>query len=428
MTRAGGLVTLALAVAIGTTADGQTLTQRGFAEGATFVFPETTSNDTTHLVADALVREELFFKPADWLRFAAGIDLRANSHDQVESGWRLDFGDRGVLRPRLSVRRLTATFARGGLNVDAGKQFIRWGKTDIVTPTDRFAPRDYINVISSELLPVAGVRVSFQKGSETLEGVWVPRLTPSRLPLLDQRWTAVPQEAVGLPIADAGSVFPDGAQVGARWSHVGAGFEYSLSLFNGFNHLPNIESSVVPGGRDPRSDIVAPPVLVLVRAYPAIRAYGADAAVPTRWFTLKVEAEYFTSRSTDSAPAVPTDDYVLYVVQLERQSGEWVFVGGYAGEVVTDHRAAITFAPDRGMTKSVVGRASYTIDPRRGIALEGAVHQNGDGLYAKFEYSETRGQHWRVTLSGVGIAGQDTDFLGQYHRNSNVSAAIRYSF
>jgi hypothetical protein len=75
-----------------------------------------------------------------------------------------------------------------------------------------------------------------------------------------------------------------------------------------------------------------------------------------------------------------------------------------------------------------VGRASYTIDPRRGLAIEAAVHQNGEGLYAKFEYSETRGQHWRVTLSGVGIAGEETDFLGQYHRNSNVSAAVRYSF
>jgi len=28
-------------------------------------------------------------------------------------------------------------------------------------------------------------------------------------------------------------------------------------------------------------------------------------------------------------------------VQLERQSGEWLFVGGYAGEHVTERRAAL---------------------------------------------------------------------------------------
>jgi hypothetical protein len=419
---------LALALVGARTAQAQPVTQRGFAEGAVFLFPQTTSNDTAHVVGDGLVREEVFWKPAVWLQFAGGLDLRASSHEEVEPGWRLDVGDRGIQRPRLSARRFAATITRGGLNIDVGKQFIRWGKTDIVTPTDRFAPRDFLNVISSELLPVIGARASFQRGGETFEGVWVPRLTPSRLPLLGQRWTTVPQEAVALPIVDLGSVFPSGVQAGARWSHVGAGFEYSLSYFHGFNHLPTIESAVAG----------VPPVQVLLRAYPAIRAYGADGAVPTHWFTLKVEAEYFTLRSSDAAPATPTggdglppaltDDYVLFGIQLERQTGEWLFVGGYIGDVVTEHRSAIAFAPDRGLAKSFVGRASYTIDPRRSLAFEGVVHQNGQGLYAKVEYSESRGQHWRVTLSGVGIAGSDNDFIGQYHRNSNVSATVRYSF
>ena len=425
MRRASALaLALALVCARGTNA--QTLTQRGFAEGVVFLFPQTTSNDATQVVGDGLVREEVFWKPAVWLQFAAGFDVRASSHDEVEPGWRLDFGDRGIQRPRLSARRLAGTFTHGGLNIDVGKQFIRWGKTDIVTPTDRFAPRDFLNVISSELLPVIGARASYQRGAETFEGVWVPRLTPSRLPLLGQRWTSVPQEAVTVPIVDAGSVFPSGAQAGARWSHVGTGFEYSLSFFHGFNHLPTIESAVVG----------VPPAQVLLRAYPAIRAYGADAAVPTHWFTLKVEAEYFTLRPGD-APATPgeeglppvlTDDYVLYGIQLERQGGEWVFIGGYIGDAVTENRSAVAFAPDRGLAKSIVGRASYTVDPRRNLAFEGVVHQNGQGLYAKFEYSESRGQHWRVTLSGVGIAGSDTDFIGQYHRNSNVSTTVRYSF
>ena len=53
-----------------------------------------------------------------------------------------------------------------------------------------------------------------------------------------------------------------------------------------------------------------------------------------------------------SSPA--TDEYVLYVAQVERQTGEWVFVGGYAGEVVTEARASLTFAPDRGLSRALV--------------------------------------------------------------------------
>ena len=119
---------------------------------------------------------------------------------------------------------------------------------------------------------------------------------------------------------------------------------------------------------------------------------------------------------------------MLYVVQVERQTGEWVIVAGYAGDVTTKRRAAFGFAPDRGLARSIVARASYTIDPVRSIAFETAIHQNGNGALAKVEYSQASGPHWRATFSGVGIAGQDDDFLGQYHRNSYLSAALRYSF
>ena len=145
-------------------------------------------------------------------------------------------------------------------------------------------------------------------------------------------------------------------------------------------------------------------------------------AVPLRWFTAKGEVAYFTSTS----PAA--DEYALYVIQLERQAGEWVLVGGYAGEAVTDRRAPVTFAPDRGMTKSALGRASYTIDPNRSVAVEMAIRQNLRGSYGRAEYSQAHGQHWRVTIAGALIRGEADDFLGQYRRNSHVSLVLRYSF
>jgi hypothetical protein len=401
----------------------QMLGQRGFIDGSVVFFPQEAPNDPTRGVSDLLAREEVFLKPATWLQFGAGLDLRANSHDQVDDSWRLDVSDRGTLRPRLAVRRLSATFTRGPLTIDAGKQFIRWGKTDILTPTDRFAPRDFINVIDSEFIGVTGVRGVVQAGAETFEAVWLPRFTPSRVPLIDQRWTVVPAAAAGVPLADGGAVFPDGSQAGARWGHVGAGFEYSLSFFDGFNHLPNIAAAATIDARSP--DPARPsgsPLIVLTRTYPSIRMYGGDAAVPTRWFTVKGEAAYFTT----SSPG--TDEYLLYVVQLERQTGEWVIIAGYAGEVVTLRRSTLDFAPDRGLTKSIVTRASYTIGPTRGVAFEGAVRQNGDGVYAKGEYSQSRGAHWRATVTGVFIDGDPDDFLGQYRLNSYLKAALRYSF
>jgi hypothetical protein len=390
----------------------QTISQRGFVEVRGTGFAQEARNDPTRAVADLLVREEVFLRPAPWLRLAAGADLRANSHDQIDDRWRLDLGDRGRRRPLVSIRRATATISRGPITIDVGKQFIRWGKTDIVNPTDRFAPRDFLNVVDTEFLGVSGVRTMAQAGQQnTFDVVWVPRFTPSRLPLLDQRWTAVPADASQFQVVDAGAVFPSGSQAGIRWSRIGTRIEHALSFFDGFNHLPGVDVRAGPF-----------PLVEVSTFHPPIRSYGADAAVPLRWFTVKGEVAYVTS----SSPA--TDEYVIYVVQVERQTGEWMFVGGYAGEAVAERRAGLTFSPDRGMTKSIVGRASYTIGPNRSVAFETAIRQNLNGAYGRAEYSQAHGQHWRVTAAGVLIGGEPDDFLGQYRRNSHGSLMLRYSF
>ena len=390
----------------------QPLTQRGFADSRLTLYPQDAANDRANAVTELLVRDEVFVKPSPWIQFAAGFDLRLNTHDQVEGSWRIDIGDRRTLRPALSVRRLAATLARGPVTIDIGKQFIRWGKTDILTPTDRFAPRDFLNVIDAEFLPVSGVRGVVQAGAHAVDVVWVPVFTPSRIPLPNQRWAPAPADFPSIALAGSGAVIPEGSQAGIRYSRIADRVEYSVSLFNGFNHLPNIAAA--PGPR--------PGQFNLVRRYPSMRSYGGDAAMPARWFTVKAEASYFTS----GTPA--TDDYVLYVIQLERQSGEWLLVGGYAGELVTARRATTAFAPDRGLTRSIVARAAYTIDPNRSVAFEGAARQNGRGVYSKVEYSQARGQHWRVTVGAVLVGGSSADFLGQYRRNSHLVLALRYSF
>jgi hypothetical protein len=80
------------------------------------------------------------------------------------------------------------------------------------------------------------------------------------------------------------------------------------------------------------------------------------------------------------------------------------------------------------LSRSVVARASYTIDANRHVEVESAIRQDGDGVYAKGEYSQARGEHWRTTITGVLIAGDRDDFIGQYRRNSHVRLTVRYSF
>jgi hypothetical protein len=394
----------------------QSFEQRGFIENSTVGYPQTTPNDSGHVVDEALFREEASYKFAPWFTLSGAFDARTDSHRQTARDGVVDVDDRSVLRPAFSVRRLSATIHRGKLTAEIGRQFIRWGKTDILNPTDRFAPKDYLsNVVDADFLGVTAARVTYESGGNTVDLVWQPWFTPSRTPLLNQRWTALPAQAAGVNIVDAGARYPGGSQYGARWNHVGSGYEYSLCFFDGYQNLPSFDVLLTP-----QTASVAPLVNV-TRTYPSLRLYGGDVAVPLPWVTIKGEAAYFTS-STPGA-----EEYALYVIQVERQVKEWSLVGGYAGSAVTrDAASPLQFAPDRGFAKSFVGRAGLTIDANRSLAIETAVRAGGS--FVRFEYSQLFGQHWRATGGIAWIRGDMTDFLGEYRLNSYGSLAIRYSF
>src|SRR4029077_14391315 len=122
----------------------------------------------------------------------AGIDARTDTHQETERAWGLSWWDRNRQRPAFAIRRLSATYTRGKLTVELGKQLIRWGKADVLTPTDRFAPRDFLTVVDSDFLPVTAARVTYGTQSDTVDLIFSPRLTPSRVPLLNQRWAVLP--------------------------------------------------------------------------------------------------------------------------------------------------------------------------------------------------------------------------------------------
>jgi hypothetical protein len=316
------------------------------------------------------------------------------------------------------------------VTLQAGKQFVRWGKTDILNPTDRFAPRDYLAVVDSEFLGVTAARFTAGLQSDTLDLV-AARFTPSRTPLLDQRWAGLAAELENVTLVDEGADYPGRTQLGARWNHVGSGYEFSVSAFSGNNNLPIIEAGTpqLPGGIPvpPAASLAANAVpsglqVPITRVYPTMWMAGGDAAVPLPAVTLKGEAAFFGTSDSRA------DQYWLYVIQLERQSGEWMFIGGYSGEVVTTSRVQASFAPDRGLTKAFLGRVSYTIDTNRSAAFEGAVRQNLDGTWLRFEYSQASGQHLRFTARATIIAGTPEDFFGRYDRNSHVTISLRYSF
>jgi hypothetical protein len=398
--------------AAGAVLHAQEFSQRGFIEVTGSIYPESVPNDSAHTTAGGLVRYEPKWQPKPWFTLDASLEGRTDTHREVARQLGIDWQDRSLERPALSVRKLSAVFAKDNLTLTLGKQFIRWGEADFLNPTDRFAPKDLLNIVNQDVLAVTAARLTYIRGDNTFDFVWQPRFTPGRIPLINQRWTFLPANIDHLQVEDQGSIFPGRSSFGARWSHTAAGYEYSLSYYDGFNYLPGFY-----GGVDSTISHVT-----FMRVYPALRLYGGDLAVPVSSFTLKGEAAYYT------APTKRQDEYAIYLLQLERQIRELRVTFGYAGEVVTVHSDAQQFPGERGFTRAVIAHTDYKLDANRTISVDAFVRQNGRGSLIEPGFSQSFGDHWRATVRFAWLRGEENDFLGQYHLNSFAAAELRYSF
>ena len=234
-------------------------------------------NDSTQVVADLRVREEVFVKPAPWLQFAGG---RRPARELARSG-------RGQLARRLfGSRRAAAAAVDPAAGGDADARPVHARRRQAVHPLGQDRHRHADRSLRAARFPERRRHASFsrsravrgvaQAGDDTFEVVWVPRFTPSRMPLLDQRWTPVPAGRGDSRSSTRGAVAA-GRLAGRR--SLGAtsaqAIEYSLSFFDGFNHLPAILSDVsadaAASGRD-HAAVSGDPV---VRR----RRRGADAVV-----------------------------------------------------------------------------------------------------------------------------------------------------
>ncbi len=375
----------------------QNFEQRGFIENQSLFYAQTAPNDDGLAVDSTLLRWEASYKFAPWFTLSGAFDGRTDSHEQTQRSARLDWDDRSTQRPALSVRRLSATIHKGKVTAEIGRQFIRWGKTDILSPTDRFAPKDYLSsVVDSDFLGVTAARLTYE-----LEGT-------HRRSGLSTLVHAQPHSAVKPTLercASAGGgdlnhrrrrafTPEDRGNMGRAGTTSAPDTNTPVFLFDGYDNLPLFNATF-----DPLASTLA-----LQRYYPELRLYGGDVAVPLTWFTVKGEAAYYTS----STPSM--DEFALYVIQLERQVKEWSFVGGYAGEAVTRSSGnPLQFAPDRGFARSFVGRAGLTIDVNRSLAVETAVRAAGS--FVRFEYSQGIGQHWRATGGWAWIRGGHDGFF-----------------
>jgi hypothetical protein len=122
-----------------------------------------------------------------------------------------------------------------------GKQQIRWGRADGFNPTDNIIPYDYLDTFADERLAVPSLKADVYFGRTNFEWVWVPFYTPTRLPILGQRWfPQLPKSAQDFDLVyrDLEGPLPastlGNGQWGLRYNQILSKREFSFSFCSPF--------------------------------------------------------------------------------------------------------------------------------------------------------------------------------------------------
>jgi hypothetical protein len=372
------------------------------------------------------------------LSFRSALDLRVDTHRNVDRGRWLDIENRGLRQPAGSISEFYMDAKLGHVDLRLGKQQIRWGRADGFNPTDNIIPYDYLQTFDDQRLAIPALKADAYFARTNLELVWIPYYTPTRLPLLGQRWfprlpssgtvslfAGFAPQTVDLVYLDVAGRLPartlGNGQWGVRFNQVVRRGEFSFSYFDGFDDLPYFRPEATPlwspiSSRPPQA------LVSLNREYHRVHVAGMDFASEIGRIGIRGEAAFFDQ--TDPLNI----DHLLFIVGVDKHWGDWFAIVQYAGQKMNGRAPGTAVFRDLGLRSTLICRLERTIGPSRSLEIKGALRMLDGDFFLQPVYSITLSNNWKMKLGATIFAGSKDSYLGQFRDSSHFTVELTYSF
>ena len=409
---------------------------KGQATFKSFTHFENTPNDHQKVVNEVILQVEWARRLGAW----GSLKLIGEFRDD-------DFGfARGVhfqipettrQRSYLSVKEAVFAARAGPLEVTLGKQIFAWGTADAFNPTDNINPYDYLDVLDSEKIGVWSLAARASTGPASLVFVAVPFFTPSRLPLVRSRWT--PPAPAGFQALVDDPVRPDqdagATQYAARLKTTVAGWDVSVSYYDGFEHTLSFRQSLFP---------LAPGVFLprLTPVYTREKVPGADFS--TTFGKIEVHGEA-AARFVESNGRSDRLQGIVGMNYTQDIGWTWlnqmILIVEYARETVLRHirHSGIIrsesqpivggLLSNKAFRDAIVGRIQVKLTEDTVLKLSGIADLSATpSHYIQFKVSQriTDAVHAEAGLDF--LTGEPKTFWGRWGDNDRFFVVLRYLF
>jgi len=344
------------------------------------------------------------------VRFGSKVDL---VHDAVSGEAMLD------------LRETHITFGRDRYDVTVGRQVLTWGVGDLLFINDVFT-KDWTALIAGQPLQYLKVgsdalNTNLYLGPVSVQIVAVPFFEPDVLPRGDRivGYTPFP----GLPVV---AELPDrtlrNTELAARLSGYVGGFDVAAYAYRGFWGAP-------PG--------IRPDIGRVTWYYPHLSVYGGSLQGAFGSGILSGEVGFYDSRNDAGGrnPAIENSQ-VRLLVGYQRAFGSDLTVGGqYSAERMLDHdayRATLPSGfPERpGTRHNLTARVTRTFNYQSShvsVFFWGSPNERDFFLNPEVRHGVTD-EAWVAVGANLFGGTEPHTFFGQFDRNDNLYATVRYSF
>jgi hypothetical protein len=405
---------------------------KGTLIGKSFAHFSETPTDDRNFRNEGILRLGWERRLAPWLDARAVVEGRVDDSQYADDVY-FEVPEDNEHRSYVDLKEAVVGVQKHPLKLTLGKQFFAWGTADGYNPTDNLNPYDYLDPIDREKLAVYSAAAQLTAGRASLTLVLVPLFTPSRVPFTDSRWLAVPEDVAAL--AEPRELPPNTAenmQYAARLRGTIAGWDLSVSYFEGFEATPVIEQTTVA---------VAPGVEVtrLTPVFTRMRVPGFDFS--TTFGKLEVHGEAaakFVVRDgrDDRFQGIAGINYAFDELGLSWLDRIHV-IAEYAREEVlaTDSSSPVLDLDDRlalpnnGFRDAVIGRLLVHFNDDTQLEVGGTVNFVGSvNHYLNVELTHKATDALHVTTGVDLFNGPRDTFWGRWRDNDRFYMRVEYFF
>lgn len=328
---------------------------------------------------------------------------------------------------KLDFREAYLDLSLGKFDIRAGRQIITWGLGDLVFINDIF-PKNWVAFISGQPLEYLkfgsdAININFFPKIASFQLIVTPFYQPDVLPVGDRIKAYDPFSNFTTRQEVKPEVNIENTQIAGRiYKNIGK-YDVSVYFSRGFygsppGILPNFENNS------------------LVMSYPRLDTYGISAQGPFLNGVLSIEGGILNSRD-DMSGNIPgiENSQNRFLVSYQRPIGENYTINfQYYSEYIKNYQNmvnSLSGVTDRKKLRHTLSirQTQYLFYQTLKLSCFALYSPNEKDYYLNPEISYDFGSNTHLSIGGNLFEGKnETTFLGQFNKNDNIYAVLKFDF